>query len=186
MYEGLTRGEKDFAALVTKIKSVKADVVFFGGIHTEAGPLVRQMRQQGLKSHFVSGDGIVSSELIVTAGGAKFIDGIYMSFSRDPRHQPAGQKTVKEFRKIGFEPEGYTLYTYAAVQAVAAAIKNTTKKSTDKISGLKMAKWLKSNPVDTVLGRKSWDKNGDLTSANYVIYKWNKKGEYNELKPNEL
>ena len=186
LYEGLTRGEKDFAALVTKIKSVKADAVFFGGIHSEAGPLVRQMRQQGLKSHFVSGDGIVSSEFIVTAGGGKFIDGVYMSFSRDPRHEPSGREIVKEFRKIGFEPEGYTLYTYAAVQAVAAAIKNTTKKSTDKISGLKMARWLKGNSVDTVLGRKSWNKKGDLTSVNYVIYKWNSKGKYAELRPNEL
>ena len=71
MYEGLTRGEKDFSALVTKIKSVKADTVFFGGVHSEAGPLVRQMRQQGLKAHFVSGDGIVSDEMVVTGGRQK-------------------------------------------------------------------------------------------------------------------
>jgi amino acid/amide ABC transporter substrate-binding protein, HAAT family (TC 3.A.1.4.-) len=47
LYEGLTRGEKDFNALVTKIRSLNAEVVYFGGLHTEAGPLVRQMREQG-------------------------------------------------------------------------------------------------------------------------------------------
>ena len=48
LYEGLTRGEKDFNALATKIKSVNADLVYFGGLHTEAGVLVKQLREQGL------------------------------------------------------------------------------------------------------------------------------------------
>ncbi len=188
MYEGLTRGEKNFSALVTKIKSVKADVVFFGGVHSEAGPLVRQMRQQGLKAHFVSGDGIVSDDMVVTAGGQKFVRGIYMTFARDPRNRPAGEKIVAEYRKMGFEPEGYTLYTYAAVQAVVAAMKGTLGKN-PRPDGLKMAKWLKSNTVKTVMGPRAWDKNGDLTTIDYVVYKWtfdSKDRKYRELKANEL
>ena len=188
MYEGLTRGEKDFSALVTKIKATKADTVFFGGVHSEAGPLVRQMRQQGLKAHFVSGDGIVSDEMVVTAGGAKFVKGVYMTYSREPRNQPAGKKIVAEYRKLGFEPEGYTLYTYAAVQAVAAAIGATMGKS-KRPNGMKMAKWLKGNTVKTVLGPRSWNKRGDLTIVDYVVYKWTFEGKnkkYRELRPNEL
>ena len=187
MYEGLTRGEKDFSALVTKIKAKKADAVFFGGVHSEAGPLVRQMRQQGLKAHFVSGDGIVSDEMVVTAGGKKFVKGVYMTYSREPRNQPAGKKIVAEYRKMGFEPEGYTLYTYAAVQAAVAAMKATLGKG--KPNGMKMAAWLKKNTVKTVLGPRSWDKNGDLTIVDYVVYKWTFEGKnqkYRELKPNEL
>ena len=188
MYEGLTRGEKDFSALVTKIKSKKADAVFFGGVHSEAGPLVRQMRQQGLKAHFVSGDGIVSDEMVVTAGGKKFVKGVYMTYSREPRNQPAGKKIVAEYRKMGFEPEGYTLYTYAAVQAAVAAMKATMSKG-KRPNGMKMAAWLKKNTVKTVLGPRSWDKNGDLTIVDYVVYKWTFEGKnqkYRELKPNEL
>ncbi len=188
LYEGLTRGEKDFSALVTKIKSVKADTVFFGGVHSEAGPLVRQMRQQGLKAHFVSGDGIVSDEMVVTAGGSKFVKGVYMTFARDPREQPAGKKIVAEYRKMGFEPEGYTLYTYAAVQAVAAAMAATLGKNS-RPNGMKMAKWLKSNKVNTVMGSRTWDKNGDLTTIDYVVYKWtfeSKNKKYRELRRNEL
>lgn len=49
LYEGLSRGEKDFNALVTKIGALKPDVVYFGGCHPEAGPLVRQMREQGCR-----------------------------------------------------------------------------------------------------------------------------------------
>lgn len=188
MYEGLTRGEKDFSALVTKIKATKADAVFFGGVHSEAGPLVRQMRQQGLKAHFVSGDGIVSDEMVVTAGGKKFVKGVYMTFAPDPRERSAGKKIVAEYRKMGFEPEGYTLYTYAAVQAVAAAMQATLGKS-KRPNGMKMASWLKSNKVNTVMGPRSWDKNGDLTIIDYVVYKWvfeGKNRKYRELRPNEL
>ena len=47
LYEGLTRGEKDFNALVTKIKGARADLVYFGGLHAEAGVLVKQLREQG-------------------------------------------------------------------------------------------------------------------------------------------
>jgi branched-chain amino acid transport system substrate-binding protein len=69
LYEGLTRGEKDFSTIVTKIRGAGADVVYFGGLHPEAGPLVRQLREQGLKDvKFMSDDGIVTDELVTTAG----------------------------------------------------------------------------------------------------------------------
>src|SRR3546814_20836668 len=77
LYEGLTRGEKDFSAVVTKIRAAGADVVYFGGLHPEAGPLVRQLREQGLKDvKFMSDDGIVSDASVTTAGGTQFVDGL--------------------------------------------------------------------------------------------------------------
>lgn len=177
LYEGLTRGEKDFNALVTKIKALKADAVYFGGLHPEAGPFVRQMREQGLDAAFVSGDGIVSDDFITAAGGKKFVDGVYMTFGKDARRLDSGKKVVASFRKSGYEPEGYTLYSYATMQSLAKAINKT--KSTD---GLKIAKWLKSNKVETVMGDKAWDTKGDLRESDYVIYKWDNKGEYLEVR----
>lgn len=176
LYEGLTRGEKDFNALVTKIKALKADVVYFGGLHTEAGPLVRQIREQGLKSSFVSGDGIVSDDFLTAAGGKNFVNGVYMTFGQDARKLQSGKKVVASFRKGGYEPEGYTLYSYATLQSVIEAIKGA--KSTD---GAKLSKWLKANPVSTVMGKKAWDEKGDLRTSDYVIYQWNEKGKYVQL-----
>ena len=49
MYEGVNTGEKDYSALVSKLKQANVDVVYFGGLHTEAGLIIRQMRDQGLK-----------------------------------------------------------------------------------------------------------------------------------------
>jgi len=177
LYEGLTRGEKDFSAVVTKIRAAGADVVYFGGLHPEAGPLVRQLREQGLKDvAFMSDDGIVTDELVATAGGAQYTNGVYMTFGADPRLLPDSKAVVEQFRKSGTEPEGYTLYAYASIQALAAAF-NGAKSN----KGEDAAEWLKANPVKTVMGEKRWDKKGDLTVSDYVVYQWDANGKYHQL-----
>ena len=175
--EGLTRGEKDFSALVTKIRSTGADVVYFGGLHPEAGPLVRQIREAGLKDvKFMSDDGVVTDELVATAGGKQYVDGVYMTFGADPRLLPDSKTVVEEFRKNGTEPEGYTLYAYASIQALAAGFNGA---KSDK--GEDAAKWLKAHPVKTVMGEKAWDTKGDLKISDYVVYQWDKDGKYHQL-----
>ncbi|MBJ7537859.1 branched-chain amino acid ABC transporter substrate-binding protein [Marinomonas transparens] len=175
MYEGLTRGEKDFNALVTKVRSVDADVVYFGGLHSEAGPLVRQLREQGSKAIFMSGDGIVSDEFVSVAGSPKYVDGILMTFGANPTSYPSGKKVIEAFRSDGYEPEGYTLYSYTAMQVVAAALSN------NNLDPVKGADWLKSHSVQTVMGKKDFDSKGDLKVSDYVMYEWNAKGEYHQL-----
>ncbi len=177
LYEGLTRGEKDFSTIVTKIRGAGADVVYFGGLHPEAGPLVRQLREQGLKDiKFMSDDGIVTDELVTTAGGPQFVDGVLMTFGADPRMLPESKAVVDAFRKAGTEPEGYTLYAYASVQTLAAAF-NGAKSN----KGEEAAAWLKKNPVKTVMGEKAWDSKGDLKVSDYVVYQWDKDGKYHQL-----
>ena len=166
LYEGLTRGEKDFNALVTKIKSRNADVVYFGGLHSEAGPLVRQMREQGLDAAFISGDGIVSEDFVNAAGGPQFTKGVYMTFGADPRNIKEGASVIKAYRDSGYEPEGYTLYSYAAMQSVAKALQESGNDPE------KAANYLRANTVSTVMGPKAWDSKGDLKVSDYVMYKW--------------
>lgn len=176
LYEGLTRGEKDFNALVTKIRSLNADAVYFGGLHTEAGPLVRQMREQGVSAAFISGDGIVSEDFATAAGGNNFVKGVLMTFGADPRKNDAGKAVIEKFRAAKYEPEGYTLYSYASMQVLAAALKGS-----GSTSGAKMAEWLKKNPVDTVMGQKAFDAKGDLVVSDYVMYGWDDQGKYAEV-----
>jgi branched-chain amino acid transport system substrate-binding protein len=175
LYEGLTRGEKDFNALITKIRSVDAEVVYFGGLHSEAGPLVRQLREQGSKAIFISGDGIVSDEFVSVAGSPEYVDGVLMTFGADPTGYAAGKTVVEGFRASGFEPEGYTLYSYTAMQVVSEALKNS---GSDPI---KAATWLKSNSVQTAMGKKDFDSKGDLKVSDYVMYEWDNKGKYAQV-----
>ncbi len=176
LYEGLTRGEKDFNSLVTKVKSVNADAVFFGGLHTEAGPLVRQLREQGLTAPFLSGDAINSADFVTAAGGPKYVEGVYMTFGQDPLTLKTGRDVIEKFRAGGYEPEGYTLYAYATIQALTAAMDATNSTSLDK-----MADWLHSNSVNTVLGEKSWDSKGDLKVSDFVMYQWDANGKFRQL-----
>jgi branched-chain amino acid transport system substrate-binding protein len=173
MYEGLTRGEKDYNALVTKIKSANADLIYFAGLSSEAGTLLRQVREQGLSTQVMVTDGAVEDTFAVAAGGKPVLKGVLVTFGEDPRLIPDGKAVVEKFRKGGFEPAGFTLYTYAGVQVAAAALKGS--KAT---SGAALAKWIKANQIPTILGKKSWDAKGDLTSAAYVVSVYKDDGTY--------
>jgi branched-chain amino acid transport system substrate-binding protein len=168
MYEGINPGEKDYSALVSKLKQAGVDVVYFGGLHTEAGLVIRQMRDQGLNAPLMSGDGIVSAEFVSIAGPGA--DGTLMTFAPDPRKNPNAKDAVAKFRAKNYEPEAYTLYSYAAVQILADAAKQAS--STD---GKKIAEVMKAGkPFKTVIGDISFDKKGDITRPDYVMYVWKK------------
>jgi branched-chain amino acid transport system substrate-binding protein len=173
--EGINVGDKDFSALISRMKQAGVNFVYYGGLHTEAGLMMRQMADQGLKAQFMSGDGIVSDELASIAGDA--VNGTLMTFAPDPRKNPAAKDLVERFRKEGFEPEAYTLYSYAAIQVMAEAANKA--KSLDPQA---VAKELKSGgPWKTAIGELSFNEKGDITRPDYVMYKWAKgsDGKYN-------
>jgi branched-chain amino acid transport system substrate-binding protein len=168
LYEGINTGEKDYSALVSKIKQSRADLVYFGGLYTEAGLIVRQMRDQGVTAPLMGGDGITSDEF-ASVGGPGVV-GSLMTYGPDPRNRPQAKAVVAEFRARNFEPEAYTLYSYAAVQIIAQAA--TAAKSLDP---KKVAAVMHSGKTfNTVIGNISYDKKGDITRLDYVVYKWEK------------
>ena len=168
LYEGITPGEKDYSALIAKMKDAGVSLVYFGGLHTEAGLIIRQMADQGMKATLMSGDGITSNELASIAGDA--VNGTLMTFPPDPRNNPNAADAVKKFRDAGFEPEAYTLYSYAALQVIAegakAAGENDPQKVADAIRG--------KGPFKTVIGDLGYNEKGDITRADYVMYTWQK------------
>jgi branched-chain amino acid transport system substrate-binding protein len=170
MYEGINVGDKDFSALIAKMKQAGVSVVYYGGLHTEAGLMMRQLADQGLKATFMSGDGIVSNELASIAGDA--VNGTLMTFAPDPRKNPAAKDLVEKFRAAGFEPEAYTLYAYAALQIIADSAKKAGELDPQKVSEAIKA----SGPWQTAIGEIGYDEKGDITRPDYVMYEW-KKGD---------
>jgi ABC-type branched-chain amino acid transport systems, periplasmic component len=169
LYEGVNPGEKDYSALVSKLKAANVDVVYFGGLHTEAGLIIRQMRDQGLQAPLMSGDGIVSSEFVSIAGPGA--EGTLMTFAPDPRKNPAAKEVVERFLKNkNYDPEAYTLYSYAAVEIIKQAAEEAKS-----LEPKKVAEVIHSGKVfKTVLGDLSFDKKGDITRPDYVMYVWKK------------
>lgn len=174
MYEAYTAGEKDYSALVSKMKANDIGVIYIGGYHTEAGLILRQAREQGLQAQLISGDALVTQEYWQITGDVG--EGTLMTFSPDPRKNPEAAPVVKRFRDAGIEPEGYVLYTYAAIQAWAQAAEKAGKTDFDP-----MVKSLDTHKFNTVLGTIGFDEKGDVTAPGYVFYEWSN-GAYDYVK----
>ncbi len=168
LYEGVNVGEKDYSALVSKIKASRADLVYWGGLHDTGGLILRQMRDQGVKAPLMGGDGITDDEFAAIAGPGA--EGTLMTYGPDPRKRPEAKDVVAKFRAKNFEPQAYTLYSYAAVQIIKQAAE--AAKSLDP---KKVAEQMKSGmKFKTVIGDISYDKKGDVTRLDYVVYVWKK------------
>ena len=173
MYEAITAGDKDFSALITKMKQAGVDLIYLGGYHTEAGLITRQAAEQGLEATLMSGDALVTDEYWSITGDTG--QGTLMTFSPDPRKNENAQAVVEQFKAQGYDPEGYTLYTYAAIQAWAQAVEEAGTTDIDAVVDA-----LHGGTFETVLGQISFDEKGDVQGSNYVMYQWTD-GEYEEV-----
>lgn len=173
MYEAITQGDKDFTALITKMKDAGVELIYLGGYHTEAGLIVRQAREQGFNATMMSGDALVTDEYWQITGPTG--EGTLMTFAPDPRKSPAAGDVVKRFQEAGYDPEGYTLYTYAAIQAFADAAKKAGSTELEAVTAA-----LKGNDFETVLGTIGFNEKGDVKEPKYVMYKWSD-GKYAEM-----
>jgi len=158
------------------MKRENIDLVYVGGYHQESGLIVRQMRDQGMKTVLMAGDALADKEFASITGPQG--EGTLFTFGPDPRNKPTAKAIVEKFKSKNIDPEGYTLYTYAAFQvwSQAATKAGTTdpKKVMDTIKG---GKW------DTVIGTMEFDAKGDIKQIDYVVYKWDDKGGYAEINP---
>ena len=172
IFESFSAGEKDYSALVGILKQKSIDVLFVGGYHTETALIARQLRAAGSSAQIIGGDALVTSEFSSIAGAAA--EGVLMTFGPDPRKKPQAEKVVKALRDAGYEPEGYTLYSYAAAQIFEQAIKAAGSNDSAKV-----LKNMRTAPFKTVLGDIGFDAKGDVTAPAYVLYVW-KNGLYAE------
>jgi branched-chain amino acid transport system substrate-binding protein len=163
-YEGVNKDDKDFTALVSKLKAANPDLVYWGGLHDTGGLILRQMRDQGLRAPMMGGDGITDDEFAAIAGPGA--EGTLMTFSPDPRTNPANKEIVEVFRKKrGFEPQAYTLYSYASVQIIKQAAEEAKALDPKKVAAV-----MHSGKVfKTVLGDIAFDKKGDVSTDGYMV-----------------
>ena len=168
LYDGVNTGEKDYSAVVSKIKEAGADLLYWGGLQTEGGLIVRQMHDQGLKTVMMSGDGITTDEFAQIGGDA--VEGTLMTFGPDATKNAAAAKIVKEFEAKKINPEAYTLYSYAAVQVLVEAANH--EKTLDP---KKIAAYIHSGAkFNTAIGDLSYNAKGDITRLDYIMYVWKK------------
>ncbi|MDH4163430.1 MAG: branched-chain amino acid ABC transporter substrate-binding protein [Nitrospirota bacterium] len=163
-YDGIVQRDPDYKGVLTAIKEKRPEVYFFGGIYPEAGRLVRQAREIGLTAPMITGDGVYDPTFIKIAGAAA--EGTLVTFGKDP----GGLSTAKAFlgkyaAKYG-EAGPYSIYAYDAANIILTAIQQAG--TTD---GTKVAEYISKTSFRGAFGDISFDKNGDVNKAPYVVWK---------------
>lgn len=147
------------------MQSAGIDVFYIGGYSAEAALILCQARTRGYDAQLVSGDGIVTEDFWLIAGPAG--EGALMTFFPDARGNPEAASAVDAFRARGYEPEGYTLHAYAAVEVWAQAVE---KAGTLELGAV--IETLRGERFVTVLGPLDFDEKGDVTTPSFVWYVW--------------
>jgi branched-chain amino acid transport system substrate-binding protein len=170
IYEAYIPGKNDYSAEITALRAANIAVAYVGGYHAEVALMVRTARDRGYSVQLISGDAMATEEFALIAGPAA--EGTLFTFSADPRRNPEAASVVERFRAEGFEPAGYTLLSYGAVQAWAQAVEKVGSVELQKVTAL-----LRDHQFDTVLGRIDFDDKGDLTDQSWIWYVF-RGGEY--------
>lgn len=174
-YSGITQGDKEYRPVLTTMKGKDPEVLFYGGIYPEAILLTKQMRELGMKTIFISGDGVWTKEFIDIAGQAA--EGAFITFTPDQAKIKEAQGVIKKHKeKFGSEVGAYTVYSYVATNILLDSIAVT--KSSD---GAKVADHIKKTKWNTALGPIQFDKKGDVLVSPYVVWEV-KDGKFVELK----
>jgi len=162
-YGGIIQRDPDYKAVLTTIKENKPEIYFFGGIYPEAGRLVRQAKEIGLTIPMITGDGVFDPTFIGIAG--KAAEGTYVTFGKEPAGLASAKSFVEHYKARYGEPGPYSIYSYDAANIILSAIAET--KNTD---GTKIAEYISKTTFHGAFGDISFDKNGDVTKAPYVIW----------------
>lgn len=170
LYGTYEAGTVDYSGLISKLKAEAIDVLYVGGYPSDAALMIREARDIDYDLQLVSGDAMTTEEFWLATGPAG--EGSLFTFGPDPRQNPEAAKVVEQFRANYFEPSGYTLNSYGAVQAWAQAVEMAGTLDLDAV-----IESLRSNQFSTVLGNIRFDMKGDITAPAYVWYKWTE-GKY--------
>jgi branched-chain amino acid transport system substrate-binding protein len=174
IYEAILPGQDDYSDVVTLLQASEIEVFYLGGYNTEAALLIKAARRMNYDAQMISGDALTSEEFVLLAGSAA--EGTLFTFFPDSRQNPEAQEVVARFRDEGFEPEGYTLQTYAAIQAWSQAAEISGSLDLEAmISALQVSEF------NTVIGTYRFDPNGDMTAPGFVWYVW-EDGDYFPVK----
>jgi len=173
-YGGIIQRDPDYKAVLTTIKQSDPELYFFGGIYPEAGRLVRQAKEIGMNIPMITGDGVYDPTFINIAGTSA--EGTYVTFGAEPAGLPSAKSFMDKYKAKYGDPGPYSIYAYDAANIILTAIAET--RNTD---GSKVAGYISKTIFHGAFGDISFDKNGDVTKAPYVIWQV-KGGKFVEIK----
>lgn len=176
LYQAVPRGTKNFTALGKKLKKLDADAVYFAGLYPEVGALAQALKLLELQIPVITADGVALQKFVHGVGGPKIASTVLMTFGANANNLVSSKSAIHSMQNNHLETEGYALYAYAAVQVLEQALR-----AANNTDGALLAAWLHQHEVDTVLGKKSWDTNGDIIDHQFKIYAWNSENKLESI-----
>jgi branched-chain amino acid transport system substrate-binding protein len=170
--ETITPGEHEYLALIARMQAAGVDVFFLGGYHPEAGLILREAQDQAYDLRLVANSAMALEDFPMIAGPA--VEGTPMAAMTYTGNTTQAKDVVARFHEQGYDPLGYTLYTYAAVQVWAQAVEAARSLDLDAVLGA-----MHSRKFDTVLGKIGFDEKGNVTGFEpWGWYVWQADGTY--------
>ncbi len=165
---------QDLTLLVSDIIAKNIDTVYFACSASDAGSIAAALRAAGSAAKFFGPDALLTEQYWERAQDAG--EGTWVSFSVDPQSAHEAKSPISALKVSGFNADGATLPTYAAVQLFATAAVQVDPKN-----GRAIADWLRSGvTVETALGPLKFDKMGEVQPPRFVWYEWHQ-GKYAAL-----
>lgn len=168
----------DFQAILTKVKSTKPDVVFYGGMDAQAGPMLRQMKQLGIHTKFMGGDGICTGELAKLAGDGMSDDQVICAEAGGVlkgKEGPMNKFKADYKKKFGTDVQIYAPYVYDAVMVMVDAMKKA-----GSAEPAKYLPYLAKEDYQGITGRIAFDPHGDVKNGTLTLYTY-KGGKKQEI-----
>jgi branched-chain amino acid transport system substrate-binding protein len=172
-----TPGQAEYSALVAKMEAAHIAVFFVGGYHRETGLIFRQAHDRGYDLRLIANSAMATEDFPMIAGPG--LAGTLMIAAADMRSSQQAAQVVARFRAQRYDPPGFTLYAYAAVQVWAQAVN-----AAGSLDLQAVAEVMHSREFDTVLGRIGFDAKGDVTGFDpWQWFVWQEDGTYVPLEP---
>jgi len=164
--DGITQGEKDFTPLLTKIRSGKPELVYFGGIYPELALILKQAAKVGLVTRWMGGDGVAEPTLI-TLAGPKLAEGVYVTrLGLDPHTVPTAKDFASRYEARHGEIGPFSAYAYDAANVLIEAIRRAGSKDRQAV----LAEVRKTRDLPGLLGPVNFDAQGDAIGKSIGIF----------------
>ncbi|MFB9885222.1 branched-chain amino acid ABC transporter substrate-binding protein [Balneatrix alpica] len=169
-FEGITPGDKDFSALIAKLKKDNVDFIYYGGYHPELGLILRQSKDAGFAPQFMGPEAVGNKEISAIAGDAA--EGLLVTLPSRYDLNAENSAIVEAMKAKNQDPTGPFVWTsVAAVQSMAYAIGKVGADDASKVADI-----LRTETINTSMGPLKWDEKGDLIGFEFGIFKWHADG----------
>jgi branched-chain amino acid transport system substrate-binding protein len=166
-HEGITQGEKDFTPLLTKIRSLKPELVFYGGVYPELALLIKQSAKVGLKAPWMGGDGIADISLVKLTT-PKLAEGTYATMlGVDPKTLPAAKDFIAKYEARYGDLGTFSVNGYDSANILIDAIRRAGKPDREAV----LAEVRKTKDFPGLMGTINFDEKGDAIGRSVGIFK---------------